>query len=236
MENEIKKYALQVAADYSGVVWAATSIDFSGAGSLVNNSLQLAGEGTLILSGEGELSITGYGHLTLSLLPNSSFTITSFIAADQSLELVLAGTVGDYVSLSHHIELDRGSNYAERIALKVAGHLDLLTSVTHLAPATSKLITKLVLEDGAKAIARGTIVITADAASSVASERLDALLLGQKAEADLMPVLQVATDDISCKHGATVGHADQNALFYLAIRGLNNAESRQTLADAFLNS
>ncbi len=236
MPNLVKNYGLNINANYTGVVFASPSLEFSGAGSLVNNSLTLAGEGTVTLSGAGELSITGFGHLALSLAPNTSFTITSSLSAEQSLELVLTGTVSEYSRCIHHITLAANTSYTERFALKVAGHLDLFTQVTHLAKATSKLTTKLVLNDGAKAIARGTIIIDANAAGSVASERLDALLLGTTAEADLLPVLQVATDDVSCKHGATVGHADQNILFYLQSRGLDDVSSKQVLADAFLNS
>ncbi len=236
MINQIKNYGLNVNANYTGVVFAASHLDFSGAGSLVDNSLTLAGEGTLTLSGEGELSLSGHGHLTLFLSPNTSFSITSSIAAEQSLELTLTGTAEAHTRLHHHIELNQNSSYSEHVALKVTGHLDLFTQVTHLAKSSSKLTTKLVLNDGAKAIARGTIIIDVDAAGSIASERLDALLLGEKAEADLLPVLQVATDDVSCKHGATVGHADQNVLFYLQSRGLDDASSKRVLADAFLNS
>ncbi|HCC84027.1 TPA: hypothetical protein DEP96_04225 [Candidatus Uhrbacteria bacterium] len=236
MRKLIKNYGLNVNANYSGVVFAAPHLDFTGAGSLVDNSLTLAGEGTLTLSGEGELLLTGHGHLTLSLLPNTFFTVTSSILAEQSLDMVLTGSVGEYTRVIHHVDLALHATYSERLALKVSGHLDLFTQITHLAKSTSKLITKLVLTDGAKAIARGTIIIDAHAAGSVASERLDALLLGAKAEADLLPVLRVATDDVSCKHGATVGHIDHQALFYLQSRGLDDAGSKQTLSDAFLNS
>lgn len=236
MSNLINNYGLNVNANYTGAVFASPHLDFTGTGSLVNNSLTLAGEGTLTLYGAGELSITGFGHLALSLSPNTSFTITSSVPAERSLTLVLSGVIEGHARLHHHIELKRGSNYTERLVLKVAGHLDLFTRVTHLAKSTSKLTTKLVLNDGAKAIARGTIIIDALASGSVASERLDALLLGVKAEANLLPVLQVATDDISCKHGATVGHVDQNILFYLQSRGLDDASSKQVLSDAFLNS
>lgn len=236
MTDKMKNYGLNIHADYSGVVFALPSLDFTGAGSLVDNTLTLAGKGTLTLAGEGELSLTGFGRLTLSLLPNTSFTITSVVAAQQSLELILSGLVGDYVQLSHHIILHHSASYTERVALKVSGHLDLFTQVTHLAQSSSKLTTKFVLQDGAKAIARGTIIIDANAAGSVASERQDALLLGTKAKADLLPVLQVANDDVSCKHGATVGHLDSHILFYLQSRGLDYASSQQVLSDAFLNS
>jgi Fe-S cluster assembly protein SufD len=209
-------------------------------------TLELSGgENTLTLFGEGELSITGHGHLTLSLSPNTSFTIISSVAANQSLNIEcklspsyggVGGGFNDHIKLHHHLALALGATYTERLALKVSGHLDLLTEVTHLAKSSSKLTTKLVLNDGAQAIIRGTIIIDANAGGSIASERQDALLLGTKAEARLLPVLQVANHDVSCKHGATVGHVDQNALFYLQSRGLDDAGSEQVLADAFLNS
>ena len=44
----------------------------------------------------------------------------------------------------------------------------------------------------------------------------------------------IDTDDVACKHGASVGHMDENALFYLASQGVDPAAARAVLTEAFL--
>ena len=47
-----------------------------------------------------------------------------------------------------------------------------------------------------------------------------ALLLGERAEADLKPELEILADDVKCAHGAAVGDLDADSLFYLRSRGI----------------
>ena len=61
-----------------------------------------------------------------------------------------------------------------------------------------------------------------------------ALLLGERAEADLKPELEIFADDVKCAHGAAVGDLDADSLFYLRARGIPEAEARGLLIHAFL--
>ena len=60
-----------------------------------------------------------------------------------------------------------------------------------------------------------------------------ALLLGNQAEADLKPELEIFADDVKCAHGAAVGDLDADSLFYLRARGIPENEARD-LADPCL--
>jgi Fe-S cluster assembly protein SufD len=60
------------------------------------------------------------------------------------------------------------------------------------------------------------------------------LLLGDGAEADLKPELEIFADDVKCAHGAAVGDLDAESLFYLRARGIAEAEARGLLLHAFL--
>jgi Fe-S cluster assembly protein SufD len=61
------------------------------------------------------------------------------------------------------------------------------------------------------------------------------LLLSAAAAADTKPELEILADDVKCSHGATVGELDRDALFYLQARGVDEADARAILIDAFLN-
>jgi Fe-S cluster assembly protein SufD len=59
------------------------------------------------------------------------------------------------------------------------------------------------------------------------------LLLSKSAEIDTKPELSIDADDVKCTHGATVGQLDDNAMFYLRSRGVDEAMARALLTYAF---
>ena len=48
------------------------------------------------------------------------------------------------------------------------------------------------------------------------------------------PQLLIDADDVKCSHGATVGHLDEEARFYMLTRGIPEKQVRQLLMRAFL--
>jgi Fe-S cluster assembly protein SufD len=48
------------------------------------------------------------------------------------------------------------------------------------------------------------------------------------------PELEIYADDVKCAHGATVGELNRDALFYLASRGVPEAEAKALLTSAFV--
>jgi len=71
----------------------------------------------------------------------------------------------------------------------------------------------------------------ADGTDAVQSN--DNLLLSNRAEADTQPRLEILADDVACKHGATVGQLDEDALYYLRTRGIPADEARRLLIRGF---
>jgi len=62
------------------------------------------------------------------------------------------------------------------------------------------------------------------------------ILLSTRAEIDTKPELEIYADEVVASHGATVGQLDEQAVFYLRSRGLNEAQARQLLIVAFCRS
>ncbi|TVP61703.1 MAG: Fe-S cluster assembly protein SufD, partial [Halomonadaceae bacterium] len=60
------------------------------------------------------------------------------------------------------------------------------------------------------------------------------LLLSSNAEIDTKPELEIYADDVKCAHGATVGHLDKTALFYLLTRGIDRQSAATMLSMAFV--
>ena len=51
---------------------------------------------------------------------------------------------------------------------------------------------------------------------------------------DAKPELEIYADDVKCSHGCSIGDLDENAMFYLRARGLNENEARALLIQAFV--
>jgi Fe-S cluster assembly protein SufD len=60
------------------------------------------------------------------------------------------------------------------------------------------------------------------------------LLLSESAEFYAKPELEIYADDVLCAHGATAGALDQDLLFYLRTRGINESEAKALLTRAFI--
>ena len=93
---------------------------------------------------------------------------------------------------------------------------------------------KGVIDDKARAVFQGRIVVHRDAQQSNGHQLSKALLLSDQAEIDQKPELKIYADDVMCSHGATAGDLDHDALFYLRSRGLPEAKARSMLIEAFL--
>ena len=119
--------------------------------------------------------------------------------------------------------------------LSDARHADLTSIVDHRGPngRTSQL-TKGVVRDTARGVFQGKIIVERGADGTDARMGHHALILGERAEVDAKPELEIYADDVQCAHGNTVGNLDESALFYMQQRGIPTDEARALLTQAFL--
>jgi Fe-S cluster assembly protein SufD len=79
----------------------------------------------------------------------------------------------------------------------------------------------------------GRIVVSPGAQKTDAKQTNKNLLLSNEAQADSKPQLEIYADDVKCTHGATVGQLDEEAVFYLRSRGIDEDAARSLLVYAF---
>jgi Fe-S cluster assembly protein SufD len=114
-------------------------------------------------------------------------------------------------------------------------HSDVTTRVIHAAGDTqSTQLFRHVAGGNARAVYQGKVTVAKGANGSDSNQSAKALLLGETAEADLKPELEIFADDVKCAHGAAVGDLDADSLFYLRARGIPESEARGLLLHAFL--
>lgn len=119
--------------------------------------------------------------------------------------------------------------------LRGGQHGDTTTVIDHLAERTTcHEVFKGVVDDSARAVFQGRIVVHPGAQKANGHQLSKALLLSDRAEVDTKPELEIYADDVKCSHGATTGDLDHDALFYLRSRGIPEETARHMLIEAFL--
>ena len=115
-------------------------------------------------------------------------------------------------------------------------HIDNTTEIVHASPHTTSVeVYKGVLDDQARGVFQGRIVVAKDAQKSDGHQLNKTILLSDRAEIDTKPELEIYADDVKCSHGATAGELDEDALFYLRARGIDHADARRMLVGAFVS-
>ncbi len=113
-------------------------------------------------------------------------------------------------------------------------HMDHHTTVYHLVPdCQSEQDYKGILNGRSRAVFNGKVIVARNAQHTQAKQQNKNILLSAHAEIDTKPQLEIFADDVICTHGATVGQLDEDALFYLATRGIDRAEASKYLVQAF---
>ena len=111
---------------------------------------------------------------------------------------------------------------------------DTHTVINHAMPkGKSYQLHKCIADGAAHAVFSGKILVHKGASETDSSQSSRNLLLSDKAHIDTQPQLEIFNDDVKCKHGATVGQIDVDALFFLKSRGLTEARAKSLLTHAF---
>lgn len=113
-------------------------------------------------------------------------------------------------------------------------HVDHHTTVHHLVPdCISDQDYKGILAGSSRAVFNGKVIVAKNAQHTAATQQNKNVLLSANSEIDTKPQLEIFADDVVCSHGATVGQLDEEALFFLATRGIDRLEASHYLIQAF---
>jgi FeS assembly protein SufD len=105
--------------------------------------------------------------------------------------------------------------------------LDLSFTANHIGKKTkSDILGKGVLGGKSKKVFRGTLHFERGAVQSVGKEEEVVLLLSDDVKADSIPALMCTEDDVIGEHGASIGQLDEDRLFYLMSRGMDEQAAK----------
>lgn len=114
-------------------------------------------------------------------------------------------------------------------------HLDTRVNVEHLKGHTESQQTfKSIMNDDARSVFNGRILIAQDAQQVDSKQMHKGLLLSKHAEIDAKPELEIYADDVKAAHGASVGQLSEIETFYLMSRGISRAQAIELLTEGFV--
>lgn len=179
-------------------------------------------------------------HYRLQNINNNSSLISS-LAVEQSRDSRLNTNSiilnGGLIRNETFTKLSGEGAHADILGVYLADknqHIDNQVYVDHAVPnCTSNELFKGILDDYARAVFNGHILVRKDAQKTLAFQNNANIILTDKAMINTKPFLEIYADDVKCSHGATVGQLDESALFYIRQRGISVDHARMLLMYAF---
>ena len=113
-------------------------------------------------------------------------------------------------------------------------HHDTHSVIKHDVPnCVSHQTYKGVLNDKSRGVFNGKVFVAVGAHGTDGYQSNKNLLLSNEARIDTKPQLEIFNDDVKCSHGATVGQLEEEELFYLLSRGINESLAKNLLTYGF---
>ena len=114
-------------------------------------------------------------------------------------------------------------------------HQDAGAKLVHAAPnTTGQIISKSISKDGGRSSYRGLVKVEKGATKTKCNVVCDALILDDKSRSDTYPYIEVAEEDTSIGHEASVSRIGAEQLFYLRSRGFTEAEANTMIVNGFI--
>jgi Fe-S cluster assembly protein SufD len=113
-------------------------------------------------------------------------------------------------------------------------HFDLDSKVWHhAAHTTADLVMRGVVDDTARSVYEGVQDVGSEAWDTNSYQRENTLMLSDESEADAAPKLIINNHDTEASHSATVGQVDEEDLFYMTSRGVDQDDATDMLVEGF---
>jgi Fe-S cluster assembly protein SufD len=165
-------------------------------------------------------------------------TLTAHVA-DHAIYRLRTVTLGGITSRSTiFVKLAGRGSRCELVSAAIANGIqthDLFAEIDHSAPDTAtREIFRGIANERGKLAFNGKMIVREHAHGADSDQSLRSLLNGAGAEAAARPQLEIYTDKVKAKHGATTGKLDDQMLFYMLSRGIERQQAQALLQWAFI--
>lgn len=163
------------------------------------------------------------------------------IVEENGLMEWIDGNIGSKTNMKYPCCILNGA-YARGSCITVAaaseGQIqDTGAKMIHLAPYTkSNIISKSIASGGGNATYRGTVRISKNANNSISNVKCDTIILDKESKSDTIPTNIVLNNSSYLEHEATVSKIEEDKLFYLMSRGINEDKAKELIVLGFVNA
>ena len=170
---------------------------------------------------------------------NIKYDYSSITQKENSIsETFIFSSGSDYIKneVSCNLEGQYSSAFINGIHLLSKNkHHEIRTNTNHSYENTkSYQLIKSVIDDSSKSVYQGKIYVDSKAQKTDGYQLSKALLLNEQAEFNAKPELEIYADDVKCSHGSASGSLDEDSIFYLMSRGLDQKTAKELLINGFL--
>jgi len=171
---------------------------------------------------------------------NAAFTASyGSVAGDGALDRVFVALGGATVRANYHCDLTQPGAQNSLYGLFMGAdreRSDIYSEINHLAPSCSSYqMVKGVAGDEASGVFTGRIYVAPGADGTSAMQQSRNLLLTPAARIVTAPQLEIYAEDVQCSHGASVGRLDEEAVYYMRQRGLDEAQAKALQMTGFVD-
>ncbi len=187
-------------------------------------------------AGDARVRITEFACMN----PASTLLHGSFIVqqARSSVALVAVASGGEGMRMAYQADLAGTEADLDLKALYLATEQerkDFNVRVNHLVPGCkSRELVKGIASGQAVGSFTGCVYVARDAQRTEALQQSRNIELGGQARIFTRPQLEIYADDVRCSHGATVGHLDDQAVYYMRQRGIDERTARRLQLEGFV--
>jgi Fe-S cluster assembly scaffold protein SufB len=133
--------------------------------------------------------------------------------------------------------LEQGA-HGEVLSVAFAGkgqHQDAGGKIIHAAPDTSsQIISKSISMHGGRSSYRGLLKVHEGATNSRSNVVCDALLMDEDSRTDTYPSIEIDEKDVTIGHEASVSKVNEDQLFYMMSRGINEDTANAMIVSGFI--
>ena len=170
---------------------------------------------------------------------NIKYDYSSITQKENSIsETFIFSSGSDYIKneVSCNLEGQYSSAFINGIHLLSKNkHHEIRTNTNHFYENTkSYQLIKSVIDDSSKSVYQGKIYVDSKAQKTDGYQLSKAVLLNEQAEFNAKPELEIYADDVKCSHGSASGSLDEDSIFYLMSRGLDQKTAKELLINGFL--
>lgn len=167
------------------------------------------------------------------------YNFSAYIDENSNLDYHSIDISGNLLKNNYYFNLEKPGSTCLFNGFNIANdkaHNDSYIQINHNSPYTiSDINYKIIANQTAQSILFAKSTINKGSHHSEAYQKNNNLILSDKAIIHSNPQLEIYNDDVKCSHGSATGQFDDEAIYYMRTRGINEKMAKELILNSFIN-